>query len=263
MKPHLRIIKIGGGIIDQNNGLEDFLDQLVSYPDPMILVHGGGKIANKIGEKMGIPTVMVAGRRVTDPPTRDLVTMVYGGLINKQLVSRLQKRGVNALGLTGADGALISATIRPPLNQVDYGLVGEIEKVNALFLESLIQMKLVPVIAPLTYEMSGQLLNTNADTIARSIAIACSKTYRTRLVYCFDKPGVLRDVDDPKSVIHKMTKTDFLQLRATGAIADGMIPKLDNSFAAINEGVESVQLGHALDLKDLLEDPPTKGTLLL
>lgn len=242
------IIKIGGNVVDNSDVLNQFLSDFASLRQPRILIHGGGKIATRIGDTLGIKSQYVDGRRITDEPTRDLVTMVYGGLVNKQIVSRLQAMGCNAIGLTGADGNVIPA-VKRPVKQIDYGFVGDIraDQVNTSWLQALLGGGMVPVFAPLTHAQ-GSMLNTNADTIASVLAVALSKYYSVRLIYCFEKKGVLRDVNDEHSVIHHMPRQLYEELLQGKALLDGILPKLENAYAAIQAGVEEVLIGEASDL---------------
>ena len=257
----LVIIKIGGNVVDNPTLRENFLNDFAQIPSPKILVHGGGKIATQVAVKMDVETVMVEGRRITDKAMLDVVTMVYGGLVNKTLVAQLQSRNVNTIGLTGADAGVILSRKRP-VKEIDYGFVGDIEKVDNTFINSLLQQNLVPIFAPLTFDKDGNMLNTNADTIAQSLAIAMSKNYEVNLVYCFEKKGVLTDVDDDNSVIQKLQKPDYEQLKANGAIHTGMIPKLDNAFKAIAEGVNQVTICHAAEVKQAVNEG-TAGTRIV
>ena len=244
----LTIIKIGGNVVDNPTLRENFLNDFTQIPSPKILVHGGGKIATQVAVKMDVETVMVEGRRITDKAMLDVVTMVYGGLVNKTLVAQLQSRNVNTIGLTGADAGVILSRKRV-VKEIDYGFVGDIEKVDSTFIDSLLQQNLVPIFAPLTYDKDGNMLNTNADTIAQALAIAMSKNYEVNLVYCFEKKGVLTDVDDENSVIPVLEKEYYEQLKTDGAIHTGMIPKLDNAFKAIAEGVLQVIICHAEEVR--------------
>jgi acetylglutamate kinase len=244
----LTIIKIGGNVVDNPTLRESFLNDFAQIPSPKILVHGGGKIATQVAVKLDVETVMVEGRRITDKAMLDVVTMVYGGLVNKTLVAQLQSRGVNSIGLTGADAGVILSKKRP-VAAIDYGFVGDIEKVDNVFIDSLLRQNLAPIFAPLTYDKEGNILNTNADTIAQALAIAMSKNYEVNLVYCFEKKGVLTDVDDDNSVIPVLRKEDYEQLKTDGVIHTGMIPKLDNAFKAIAEGVSQVTICHAAEVR--------------
>lgn len=245
----LTILKIGGNIIDVPYLLEKFISDFVKIEDPKILIHGGGKLASELSAKMGIETKMHEGRRITDYETLKLVTMVYAGLINKEIVAGFQKDGCNAIGLSGADANIIPATRRAP-QPIDFGYVGDVnpQMINDRFLFSLLSMGITPVICAITHDGNGSLLNTNADTIASSIAIAMSKHYSTKLVYCFEKNGVLLDPDDDDSVISLITYDHFQNLKKEGIISKGMIPKLDNAFKAISNGVSEVEIKHASNL---------------
>ncbi|MCU0424324.1 MAG: acetylglutamate kinase [Candidatus Kapabacteria bacterium] len=253
----LFVIKIGGNVIDNDAALASFLDRLASLKSAWILVHGGGKLATELSARLGIETQMVEGRRVTDQATLDVVTMVYGGLVNKRIVAALQARGLNALGLTGADGDCIRARKREHPT-TDYGFVGDVERVGVERLLSLIQSGFLPVIAPLSHDGQGIMLNTNADTIASEVASALA-SYRiaesaVHLVYCFEKQGVLRDVEDETSVISRITAHDYEGLREQGIIAKGMIPKMDNAFAALRRSVSSVVITNADSIGRLEQD---------
>jgi acetylglutamate kinase len=238
---HLTIIKIGGNILDNPELLSTTLDSFVNTPGYKLLIHGGGKIANVLMKKMGIEPKMVDGRRITDEQTLEIVTMVYGGLINKNLVCQLQSRGCNAIGLTGADANIIPA-LKRPVKDIDYGFVGDIDtlKINSDTLAIFINNDLTPVVAPLTHDDKGSLLNTNADTIASSVAIALSSHFKVRLVYCFEKKGVLSNPEDEESVISKINRKKFKEYKNKGAIHSGMIPKLETAFNALDAGVSEV-----------------------
>lgn len=255
------IIKIGGNVVDKEELLDRFLLDFASIQAPKILIHGGGKIATRVGDQLGIRSQYVNGRRITDEPTRDLVTMVYGGLVNKQIVSALQSMGCNAVGLTGADGNVMRA-VKRPVREIDYGFVGDVapRDVNTTWLRALLGEKMVPVFAPLTHA-EGTMLNTNADTIASVLAVALSSFYQVRLIYCFEKKGVLRDVNDENSVIHRMTRRLYDELLEKKALMDGILPKLENAFAAIQAGVKEVLIGEARDLRKNTGEH-TEGTLI-
>jgi acetylglutamate kinase len=244
----LFIIKIGGNVLDDQDALTAFLKDFASIEGRKILIHGGGKIATRLGEKLGIKSNYTQGRRITDAETIDLVTMVYGGLVNKKLVAQLQQLNCNALGVTGADGNLIPA-VRRPVKEVDFGYVGDVhpKDVNVSLLHELLGFGTVPVFAALTHA-DGCMLNTNADTISSTLAIAMSHQYVVRLVYCFEKKGVLMDVNDNGSVISHLTETKYEQLKAAHALADGILPKLENAFVSIHQGVQEVLIGDAGDL---------------
>ena len=243
------VIKIGGNIVDNDEILEQFLDIFSQDTKPRVLVHGGGKIATRISKALNIETQMVDGRRVTDAETLKVVTMVYAGIINKTIVSKLQARGVNAIGLCGADGNVIQSHKREN-SKVDYGFVGDVDQVDGAFLQKLIADGYTPILSPITHDKKGQLLNTNADTIASVSAVALSKLTDTNLTYCFELPGVLTDINDKGSVIENIDPKQYKNLKEEGIIADGMIPKLDNCFDAISAGVSNVRICHALNLNE-------------
>lgn len=244
MKEELTIIKVGGKVVEEEATLQRLLNDFAALPGCKVLVHGGGRSATKIAARLGIESQMVNGRRVTDEDMLQVVTMVYGGLVNKNLVAGLQARGVNALGLTGADMNVILSDKRP-VQEVDYGFVGDVKQVRYGILGHLIHNRVVPVLAPLTHDGQGHLLNTNADTIAGEVAKALSRQFDVTLVYCFEKKGVLRSEDDDDSVIPQMTEADYRQLVAEGVIQGGMLPKLDNAFQALNAGVSEVIITQA------------------
>ncbi|TAN19353.1 MAG: acetylglutamate kinase [Chitinophagaceae bacterium] len=262
----LFIIKIGGNIMDDEEKLPSFLKDFVRIKEKKILVHGGGKIATQIGEKLGIKANYVNGRRITDEKTIDLVTMVYGGLTNKKMVAKLQALNCNAIGVTGADANLIPAKKRP-VKDIDYGFVGDIDKEKLAsgnvrdHWQLLLNNGLVPVVASLTHDGKGQILNTNADTIASVLAVLLSEDYYVRLVYCFEKKGVLQNVNDEKSVMHLINKTIYKNLLEDHSVAEGILPKLENAFAAIDQGVKEVIIGHADDLVQNLT-AEVRGTLI-
>jgi len=237
------ILKIGGNVIDNPPVLEAVLRNFASWQTPGILVHGGGKIAGKLMANLGIVPKMVEGRRITDRETLDVVTMVYAGLINKNIVAALQSHACNAIGLTGADANLIPA-VKRPVKDIDYGFVGDLNPdcISANILTGFVKNGLVPVIAPITHDGAGSLLNTNADTIASSVAIALAETFRVQLVFCFEKRGVLLNPDDEQSVIDFLDMPLFLKYREENIITAGMIPKLNNAFAALNSGVDEVRI---------------------
>lgn len=243
MKP-LTIIKVGGKIVEQPDTLSQLLNDFASIPGSKILVHGGGRSATQMATRLGIETKMIDGRRVTDSEMLQIVTMVYGGLVNKNIVAQLQARGINALGLTGADMNVIRSH-RRPAQPIDFGFVGDVDKVDGSRLAELISAGIVPVMSPLTHDGNGSLLNTNADTIAGEVAKAMTPYFDVTLTYCFEKAGVLSDENDDNSVIPHITQNDFLRLKDEGVIQGGMIPKLQNSFDAINAGVSQVVITKA------------------
>ncbi|WP_266367393.1 acetylglutamate kinase [Tellurirhabdus rosea] len=240
----LTVIKIGGNVIDNPEALSRFLTAFASLPDDKILIHGGGKIATQVAAKLGVETKMVDGRRITDGAMLDVVTMVYGGLVNKQIVAQLQARHTNAIGLTGADAGIVRS-VKRPVKDIDYGFVGDVEEVNAGQLQYFLRQNLTPVFAPLTFDRSGSMLNTNADTMASAIAVDLVGHNDVTLVYCFEKKGVLSNPDDDNSVIPELTPSRYAEYKASGAINKGMIPKLDNAFAALEKGVKRVIICHA------------------
>ena len=255
----INVVKIGGNVIDNPASLLNFLTDFARLEGKKILVHGGGKEATRMSESMGIKANMIEGRRVTDRQTLDIVTMVYAGLINKRIVAILQSLGCNAVGLTGADGNSIPAT-RRPAKPIDYGFVGDIDtaKVNDNFIASLLDAGTVPVFCAICHDGDGTLLNCNADTIASSVALGASRIGETRLTYCFEKPGVMTDVDDENSVIPLITEDSFVKLKEEGIVATGMIPKLQNALKSASEGVKEVRICRA---EDLLDD--SKGTKIV
>ncbi len=243
----LTIVKVGGGVLENPVEMNDFLERFSSIPGRKVLVHGGGREATRLMERLGIRSVMVEGRRVTDAPTLDVVTMVYGGLINRRTVAALQSRGCNAIGLTGADAATIEARKRPA-KDIDYGFVGDVTRVNNEMLGQLLELGLTPVIAPLSFDPSGSMLNTNADTIASEVAMAMAKRYTVALKFCFELPGVLTDLNDPGSLIPAMSPDLYSGLKAQGVIRDGMIPKLDNCFRVLGGGVHEVWITNSANV---------------
>jgi acetylglutamate kinase len=257
----LFVIKIGGNVLDDEVALKNFLVDFSTIKEPKILIHGGGKIATKIGDQLGIESNYIKGRRITDSATLDLVTMVYGGLVNKQIVATLQTLGCNGFGITGADGNMIKA-VKRPVKDVDYGYVGDIkaDSVNTSLLHFLLKQNTVPVFAPLTHA-DGKMLNTNADTIASVLAVAISKHFDVRLIFCFEKKGVLANVNDNNSVITHLPRKKYQELLEQNAFVDGILPKLENAFAAIQAGVKEVLIGEA---SDLIKNTghQTQGTLI-
>lgn len=242
--PSLTLIKVGGKIVEEASSLQRLLTDFAAISGHKLLVHGGGRAATRIAEQLGIESRMVDGRRITDAETLRVVTMVYGGLVNKNIVAGLQARGVNALGLTGADMDVIRS-VKRPVKDIDYGYVGDVERVDARLLGDLIARGVVPVMAPLTHDGAGNLLNTNADTIASETARALAARFDVTLIYCFEKKGVLRDPDDEDSVIPSLNRRSFEALTADGTIAGGMIPKIENALAAIEAGVKRVIITRA------------------
>jgi acetylglutamate kinase len=239
MKEKLTVLKVGGKIVEEEDTLQRFLSDFCAIDGFKVLVHGGGRSATRIASTLGVESQMVNGRRITDSDMLRIVTMVYGGLVNKNVVASLQSRGTNALGLTGADMNVIHAHKRP-VKDVDYGYVGDVDKVDGKRLAELIHTGIVPVMAPLTHDGEGHLLNTNADTIASETAKALAEYFDTTLMFCFEKPGVLLNADDDSSVIRELDHATYQKLVAEGAIEGGMIPKIDNSFQALEAGVSQV-----------------------
>ncbi len=235
----LIVIKVGGKIVEEPETLERFLDDFAAIRGNKLLVHGGGRSATRLATQLGVETKMVDGRRITDEDMLKVVTMVYGGLVNKNIVAKLQSKGINALGFTGADMNVILSHKRQP-NPVDFGFVGDVDKVDASRLSSLIEAGAVPIMAPLTHDGKGTLLNTNADTIAGEVAKALTAFYDVTLIFCFEKAGVLQDENDEGSVIEHITEQDYHRLVEEKVIQGGMIPKIQNSINALNEGVKEV-----------------------
>ncbi|MFV8362954.1 acetylglutamate kinase [Flavobacterium sp. ZT3P35] len=248
-KKTITILKIGGNIIDNTIELAYFLTDFSKIEGYKVLVHGGGKSATKLAESMGLVPQMIDGRRITDAAMLDVVVMIYAGQINKNIVAQLQANSTNAIGFSGADGNLIQSEKRnhPTIN---YGFVGDVNKVNTPLLETLLLNNLVPVFCAITHDGSGQLLNTNADTIASELAIALSEVFEVTLNYCFEKPGVLFDAEDDASVIENMNPELYAKLKTENAIHSGMIPKLDNCFNSLNKGVQKIKIGHHRMLHD-------------
>lgn len=245
------IVKVGGAVVEDNEQLAQLLTDFAAIPGKKVLVHGGGRRATKVAAALGIESKMVNGRRITDAQMLEVVTMVYGGLVNKNLVAKLQAKGVNALGLTGADMDVIHSHKRPVKDGVDFGYVGDVEHANGKMLQTLIQEDITPVMAPLTHDGNGNILNTNADTIASETAKALAPYYDVTLIYSFEKKGVLSNPDDDNSVIPVITRADFEKYQADGTIGGGMIPKIENALAAVDAGVKEViiTLATAIDGK--------------
>ena len=242
MKQQIAVVKIGGALLEDESLLEKISRAFASMDGTRILVHGGGNRASQISRALGIEPNLTGGRRITDARTLDVVTMVYGGWANKKLVARLQSLGCNAIGLSGADADLIRA-VKRPVKDIDFGFVGDVERVGVKTLVPLLQAGLTPVFCSLTHDGKGQLLNTNADTVAAEIAGALCREYHTRLYYCFDKNGVLGDLRDPDSTLPGIDRAAFRKLQQEGVIAEGMLPKLHNAFMALDKGVEEVRIG--------------------
>ncbi|MGI4803461.1 MAG: acetylglutamate kinase [Janthinobacterium lividum] len=258
----LYVIKIGGNVIDNSANLHHFLKDFAALDGLKVLVHGGGKVATQISSSLGIEAKMVDGRRITDIETLRVVTMVYAGLINKNMVAQLQRYHNNAIGLTGADGNFIKAKKRP-VKTIDYGFVGDLDKnsIQAENISKLLDAGFTPVFCALTHDGDGQLLNTNADTIAAALAVSLSKIYETTLIYCFEKKGVLQDIDDEDSLIREIDPQRYEQLKLEKIVSEGMLPKLDNAFDAIKSGVKEVIIGQADELH-LINKKASFGTTL-
>lgn len=239
----ITVLKIGGNVINNPAALHEALDYFAGLVEPAVLVHGGGRKASQVLREMGREPVLVDGRRITDAATLEIVTMVYAGLLNKTVVAQLQARGTNALGLSGADANVVRADQRP-VGEIDYGFAGDVRRVNGAALAAFLQSGLRPVLCPITHDRKGQLLNTNADTIANETATALAgEGFAVSLRYCFELPGVLTDIDDHDSVIPELRPASYADYRDRGVIAGGMIPKLDNAFAAVAAGVREVVIG--------------------
>ncbi len=244
MKQTLSIIKIGGNVIESKEELSKFLTLFANLKGLKILVHGGGKLATQLAKKLGIEAKMIDGRRITDAENLEVITMTYAGLTNKNIVVQLQANNCNAIGMSGADGNAILAHKRP-VTEVDYGFAGDVDTVNSELISKLIKADLIPVFCAMTHDGKGQLLNTNADTIAAELAVGMSEHYKTTLYYCFEKKGVLMDIKNEDSVVQYINKEKYEELRKDGVIADGMLPKLDNCFYALNKSVSKVCIGHS------------------
>ncbi len=256
----LYVIKIGGSIVDDEAKLSSFLADFAAIEEKKILVHGGGKLATRLAEKLGIEQKLVDGRRITDAETLKIVTMVYAGYVNKTIVAKLQAEHCNAIGLCGVDGdAILAHKRKHPV--IDYGFVGDVDAINSVLLKNLLEQNIAIVFAPLTHDQQGQLLNTNADTIAQELAKGMSRDFEVDLIYSFEKSGVLLDADDDSTVIPEIKPSYYQQLKAKQKIFAGMIPKLDNAFAALNNGVKKVIIGKAEKLEELIEG--TSGTSII
>ena len=253
-KPSLYIIKIGGNVIDDEQNLQAFLKDFSSVAEKKILVHGGGKIATAIGEKLGIQSKYIDGRRITNDETIDLVTMVYGGLVNKKIVGLLQSFKCNAIGLSGADANVLPAKKRP-VKTIDYGWVGDVSvnEINFKTWQLFIENNMVPVLSPLTHDGNGHILNTNADTMASVLSISLSELYDVKLIYCFEKNGVMENVDDENSLIANLDENNYEQLKKDEKLFAGILPKIDNAFDAVKKGVKEVIIGNSASLPELIK----------
>lgn len=258
-KEKLSIVKIGGNIIEDETSLNAFLKLFSNLKGKKILVHGGGKRATHIASKLGIESKMVNGRRITDADTLEVITMVYGGLVNKNIVAKLQALNIDAIGLTGADVNSISSNKRP-VKEIDFGFVGDVKKVAYNSIDKLIQANFTPVFCAITHDGNGQLLNTNADTITSQVAIGMSHLYETSIYYCFELNGVLKDINDKDSLIKHINSDIYKDLLNKGIIADGMLPKLENCFDALHNGVNTINMGNTSMLNQE-DDNFTKITL--
>ncbi len=249
MKEGITVVKIGGNVIDDATALKRFLGEFASLPGRKILVHGGGKLATRLAERLELKVRMVEGRRITDKGMLDVVTMVYAGLVNKQIVAGLQAAGCNAIGLSGADGNIVTARRRSP-EPIDFGFVGDIERVDSDLLGRLLETELTPVFPAIMHDGCGTLLNCNADSVASAVALGAARLAPTDLVYCFEKRGVLRDPDDEQSVIAEITAESYPPLKADGTVSRGMIPKIENALKAVEQGVRSVTIRSSEGLGD-------------
>ena len=249
----ITVVKIGGNVIDDPAVLKRFIADFAAMPGPKILVHGGGKVATRLAERLELKVQMVDGRRITDKDTLDVVTMVYAGLVNKQLVASLQAEGCNALGMSGADGNAVTARRRAP-QPIDYGFVGDIEKVDSRLLGRLLEAGVTPVFCAIMHDGQGTLLNCNADSVASAIALGAAQIVPAELVFCFEKSGVLRDPDDETTLIREITAGSYAALKAGGIVSKGMIPKVENALKAVANGVRSVTIKHS---ENLLNDTGT------
>ena len=250
MKQKVTVVKVGGKIVEAPDTLETLLHRFSALEGLKVLVHGGGRTATEVAARLGVETHMVDGRRITDADMLRVVTMVYGGLVNKQVVARLQACGVNALGLTGADMNLIRSHRRPERNGVDFGFVGDVDTVDGERLAQLLHSGVTPVVAPLTHDGEGHLLNTHADTMAGEVAKALARQFEVTLVYCFEHAGVLADPDNEASVIPLITRRDFDVLKAQGVVTGGMLPKIENCLSAVGAGVRRVVITRADTLQE-------------
>lgn len=249
MTEQITVVKIGGNVIDDPAALGRFVADFAALPGAKILVHGGGKLATRLAERLELKVQLVDGRRITDKGTLDVVTMVYAGLVNKQIVAALQAAGCNALGLSGADGNAVTARRRAP-KPIDYGFVGDIGQVSAELLRGLLEAGITPVFCAIMHDGKGTLLNCNADSVASAVALACTGIAPTDLVYCFEKRGVLRDAEDDSSLIAEITADSYPALKAEGIVSRGMIPKIENALQAVERGVRSVQIKQADNLRN-------------
>ena len=259
----LLIFKIGGKVVEDGDQLAAFLESFAKLSENKILVHGGGKWVSEMSRRLGIEVKMIEGRRITDADTLEVVKMMLAGVANKNVVSKLQGYACNAIGLTGADGNTIRAEKRPLQHGIDYGFVGDVKSVNREMILKLINAGLVPVFAAMTHDGLGNLFNTNADTIASSVAVGMAIDFEVELNYCFELNGVLEDINDPASVIHEINQNNYTQLKAEGNINSGMIPKIDNAFDALASGVKAVRIMNSKHIANLADGTTQTGTLIL
>ncbi|MEM6643343.1 MAG: acetylglutamate kinase [Bacteroidota bacterium] len=259
MKREITVVKVGGNVIDSQDALLEFISVFARIPGEKLLVHGGGKVATQIASKLGVESQMIEGRRVTGDEMIDVAVMTYAGLVNKKIVALLQREGIAAFGLTGADGNSILAEKRPLQDGIDYGWVGDITRVNAGFIQQLLGIGFTPIFCALTHDGAGQMLNTNADTIANEIAIALTGHFEVKLNYCFELPGVLQNVAEPKSLIKEMNFPGYQKLKKEGIVSQGMVPKLDNAFRALSEGVNAVNILNMDSLSQLINNKNHDG----
>ena len=257
----LIITKIGGKVIDHTEDLNKFLEDFTKIPNKKMLIHGGGNIATQIAQSMGIQPNLIDGRRITDSEMLEVVVMVYAGLVNKKIVSKLQAFGTNALGLSGADANIITAKKRE-VKDIDYGFVGDIEKINSQQIVYFLNERIVPIIAPLTHDQQGNILNTNADTVAAILATALSQHFQTELFYCIDQPGLLKSLSNPNSIINKITWEKYQKYKLEGTVSEGMIPKMDTAFSALRSGVSRINICHANALLNVVKGNPKVGSEL-
>ncbi|MDZ7605817.1 MAG: acetylglutamate kinase [Cyclobacteriaceae bacterium] len=261
-KERLNVIKIGGKVVEDHDQLTGFLKAFSQLQGNKLLIHGGGKWVTEMSQRLGIPVQMIDGRRVTDAPTLEVVKMMLAGVANKNIVSMLQGFGCNAIGLTGADGNAISASKRPPKNGIDFGFVGDVVNVNNAMITGLIHSGLIPVFAAMTHDGAGNLLNINADTIASTLAVGMVADFDVELSFCFELDGVLKDINNKSSVIANINSANFNELKSSGVISAGMIPKIDNAFDALRSGVRAVRIMNSLHLEDLVNGKLV-GTLIM
>lgn len=262
-KEQLRVFKIGGKVVENDDQLSPFLNAFSKLVENKILIHGGGKWVSEMCQRLGIQVNMVDGRRITDAETLEVVKMMLAGVANKNVVSKLQGFGCNAIGMTGVDGNTIMAERRPIKNGIDYGFVGDVKNVDHQVIKKLIYAGLVPVFASMTHDGAGNLFNTNADTIASALAVGMAKEFDVELNYCFELNGVLESIKDPDSVIKEINPSNYSELKNQGAINSGMIPKIDNAFEALNSGVKAVRIMNSQHIKRLVDGEKEVGTLIM